>query len=198
MDILLKEFQSWKKENSPFYSELKEHGSVLYDRFVPVYEVLNFLDSEITEMRLVPDDDLDKIFSVGYEYLNDQVQTCIMYLETYFKKDLHEFMHYDLVVNALLYLEDVRYELHEQNLNPNNEEIDMLVEELESMLAEKKPVPDTFNLYVDDVLQKAIGEEKFQFVGIIDIFVNVAETLGLYLDEDEDILIGKELEGEGQ
>ncbi len=198
MDSLLKEFRSWKKENSHFYSELKEHKSVLYDRFVPVYEVLNFLESEITEMRLKPDDDLDKIFSVGYEYLNDQFQTCMMYLETYFKQDLHAFMHYDLVVNALLYLEDVRYELSEQNLNPNNEEIDMLVEELESMLAEKKPVLDTFNLYVDDVLQKTIGEEKFQFVGIIDIFVNVAETLGLYLDDDEEILIGKELEGEGQ
>jgi len=196
MEDLLKEYRSWKKENAPFYEELKEHGSILFDRFQPVFEVLAFIDCEIGASRMEANDDLDKIFSVGLEYINDQFQTCKMYMDTYFAGDFHAFLDYDKVISALLYIEDVRYELSEQGLSPKEEEIDMLVEELELMLEERRTVPDTFFLYVDDVMHTAIGEQEFEFTGIIDIFVDVADTLGLVLDEEEEILIGKDLEGD--
>lgn len=198
MEELLKEFHSWDQENSAFYHELAHHESVLYDRFRPVYEVLRHIYTEITEKRLEASDDLDKIFSVGMEYIHDQFQTCKLYLDTYFANDFHQFLEYDKIVSALLYLEDVRYELDEKKLKVNEAEIEMLVEELELMLEEKRPVPETFTLYVDDVLQQALKDVSFQFVGIIDIFVDVAEALGLYLDEEDEILIGKEIEGENQ
>gem|GEM_PF-307282 len=196
LDPLLKEYGSWHKENEEFYRELEEHDSVLYDRFLPVYEVLNYLYGEITGNNLEETDDLNKIFGVGLEYINDQFQTCKLYLDKYFQNDLHVFLAYDRVVNALLYLEDVRYELEENGLDANNEKIDLLIEELEAMLEDKKPVETTFSLYVDDALHDAIGEKISSFVGIIDIFVEVAETLGLQLYEENEIVIGKNLEGD--
>lgn len=196
MDNLLKEFRSWYKENKELYAEFMHHDSVLFDRFQPVIEVLNHIESEIATGSLEANDDIDKIFGVGLEYINDQFQTVKMYLETYFNDDLHAFLDYDKVINALLYLEDVRYELDEKGLKTVDLQIEQLMEELEAILESGKEVPDTFNLYVDDVLQQAIGDKLSEFVGIIDIFVDVAETFGLYFGEAEDIVIGRDTEGE--
>ncbi|MBN2696985.1 MAG: hypothetical protein JXR38_05540 [Bacilli bacterium] len=196
MDNLLKEFRSWYKENKELYAEFMHHDSVLFDRFQPVIEVLNHIESEIATGSLEANDDIDKIFGVGLEYINDQFQTVKMYLETYFNDDLHAFLDYDKVINALLYLEDVRYELDEKGLKTVDLQIEQLMEELEAILESGKEVPDTFSLYVDDVLQQAIGDKLSEFVGIIDIFVDVAETFGLYFGEAEDIVIGRDTEGE--
>ncbi len=196
MDRLLKEFRSWDKENADFYAELKDHGSVLFDRFQPIVEVLRHLETRIAGNELKPNDDIDKIFGVGLEYIHDQFETCKMYLDNYFKSDLNHFLVYDKVVNALLYLEDIRYELDEKDLETIDPQIEVLMDELEAMLESGKDVPETFNLYVDDVLRQAIGDKLANFVGIIDIFVDVAEAFGLYFDETEDITIGKDMEGD--
>ncbi len=193
MEQLIKEFIAWNKENAAFYSELKEHDSCLYHRFKPVYEVLGHLESEITAGTLAASDDLDRIFAVGMEYLNEQFQTVRLYLENNFQGDLHALLHYDLIINALLYVEDLRYELIEQKINADEAALGKLVEELETLLETKNTIPKNIKIYVDDVVFRAIGDKKFTFNGIIDIFASIADTLGLDLDEEEEVLLGKDI-----
>ncbi|QLY40409.1 hypothetical protein HF295_05915 [Hujiaoplasma nucleasis] len=193
MNERLKEYQSWYLENKDFYDHLESHNSILYTRFKPVYEVLLFLFQEYKDQDSL-DDDIDKIIQVGLEYLYQQFFTCNIYLEKFFNHDFHHFMHYDTLINYLLFIEDLRYELAEQKIQFDEEEMENLLEELEEIITEKKDIPDNYNVYIDSRLLDVIQEKQYEFHSIIDIFVDIALTLGLDLDEEEDeIVIGKEI-----
>lgn len=193
MDELIKEFQSWNKENREFYQELEEHGSCLFDRFKPVYEVLSYLESKISGKELEPSDDLDRIFVVGLEYLSDQFHTVKLYLETNFGGDLHNLLKYDSMINAILFIEDLRYEITEQRVKADEGALDLLTDELERIITGKAGIPENFKLYVDDVVHQAIGDQNFTFNGIIDIFQSIAETLGIFTDEENEVVLGKDI-----
>ncbi|MDD4354754.1 MAG: hypothetical protein PHP61_02500 [Candidatus Izemoplasmatales bacterium] len=196
MERITREFLAWNKENVDFYQELQEHDTSLYTRFQPVYEVLRFLASEQVSENHSLSIDEEKIMSVGLEYLHDQFSTCKLYLESFFQNDFHRFIVYDRVVSALLLCEDIRYELSDKNDQKRLDALEMLMEELESLLEEEKPLPDNFKLYLDDQLHQILGSRAEKFLGIIDIFVNIAETLGLDLETTPDKVIGKEIKGE--
>jgi hypothetical protein len=193
MEYLFSEFASWKKENESFYEELKEHEAILFDRFYPVYEVMNHIVKEVGTGNLKWDADLKKIFDVGLAFLHDQFESCKIYLDTDFKKDLHAFLAYESIVNYILYIEDVRYELEEKQLEYDDLAMEKLLDELEEIIDRKKPVNRNLGLYVDQKINQIIGDNKMDFYGIIDIFNDVAETLGLYLFEDDEIVLGKEI-----
>ncbi len=192
MDIY-SEYASWVKEIQDMYMELKEHHLSLYDRFMPIYEVLNHIYEKLHTNELEKDDDIEKIFSVGFEYLHDQIETCKMYLEDVFKNDFHAFAEYDVVFSSLLYIEDVRYELSEKKFQVDEKKLNDLIEELELLVNHHAEIPENLILYVDDILSSVIKDKGFEFYGIIDIFIDVAETLGLYLFEEEDFVIGRDV-----
>jgi translation elongation factor EF-G len=193
MDYLFSEYASWKKENAFFYEELKEHETMLFDRFYPVYEVMNHIEKEVAAEKLKFDDDLKKIFDVGLAFLHEQFETCKIYLDTDFKKDLHAFLAYESIVNYILYIEDVRYELVEKNLEYDDQLVEELLDELEAIIDQRQEIAENFGLYVDEKVNRIIGDHSMDFYGIIDIFTDVAETLGLYLFEDDEIVIGKDI-----
>jgi len=193
LEQLIKEFSSWNKENQKLYHELEEHDSPLYDRFQVVYEVLSYLEKMITSGELKPNDDLDRIFMVGLEYLSDQFYTLRLYLETNFHNNLHELLKYDTVINAVLFIEDLRYEIKEQGIKTDEKAFDDLSDELEKIITDESAIPDNFKLYVDDVIHKAIGDQKFTFNGIIDIFHSIAETLGIFTNEENEVVLGKDI-----
>jgi len=190
----LREFEAWDKENHEFYDELQEHDSVLFERFLPVYAVLDTLSKQTRLGELdANDDDIDKIVSVGLEFLNEQFDTCKLYLETKFAGDLHQFLEYDRVVNSMLFIEDLKYELEEKHARYNREILENLQDELEEFMNTKAEIKPELNLYVDDKVNQIIGNRHFKMEGIVDIFVDIATTLGLELFVEDDILIGKDI-----
>lgn len=193
MNYLFAEYESWKKENEEFYQELQEHEAMLYERFYPVYEVMSQICGQVKKETLELTDDLKKIFDVGFAFLHDQFETAKMYLETNFKNDFHHFLDYESIVNYLLFIEDVRYEMQEKHLEYNDEQIEDLLDELSEIIDKQKPIPENFGLYIDEKLSQVMGDSEAEFYGIIDIFMDVAETLGIYLYEDEDIVIRKDI-----
>ena len=192
-EYLFSEFVSWKTENADLLEELREHEAVVFDRIYPVLEVLNQMEKRVGSGSLPMDADLRKIFDVGFAFLSEQVDTCRMYLETYFKNDLHAFFEYESVINYVLFVEDVRYELEEKNVKYDEDAAEALLDELERVIAEKQPVSENLGLYVDDRVNRIIGDNDSDMYGIIDIFTDVADTLGIALYEDDEIVIGKDI-----
>jgi hypothetical protein len=189
----LKEYAAWKKENEAFYQQLEDHNAVLYDRFLPVYAVLEHMYTNISNGMMEFDEDMEKIFTIGLEFIHDQFQLCKLYLQNTFSNDFHAFYEYDSVFSMLFYVEDVRYELVEAELGYDEELLEEIVSQLEEIIEEKKPIQDTLGIYVDDVLQKVIGDASFEFYGIIDIFMEVADVFGITLFETEDVILGTDL-----
>lgn len=192
MNELLNEYKSWIKENQKFINHLKSHDSSLYTRFMPVYEVLNFLYETYIKNPQEFTDDLLKIFQVGYEFLHTQIFTCNIYLEKTFNNSFHDFLEYDRVIGYLLYVEDLRYELKEKDKKIDNKIIDNLVKYLEDLMVNKEDVPNTLNLYVDAEVHRIV-DGSIDFHSIIDIFVEIAETLGIDLYFETDFMVGKDI-----
>jgi hypothetical protein len=193
LDALLNEFKSWKKENQPLYLDLKAHESLLFDRFYPVFTVLDHILQETTAKRMKLDSDLIKIFDVGLAFLNDQFESCKIYLSTNFHNDIHELMKYDSVINYVLFAEDVRYELEEKQRKYDKDTLDKLCDKLENIIDKQLPVDGNLGLYVDEQIRVICGDNELDFYGIIDIFSDIADTLGITLYEDEEIVIGKDI-----
>jgi len=189
---LLKEYQSWYSENREFFEGLKSHQSALYTRLYPVYDVLYYLYKENKKCDSL-DEDLDKIVQVGLEYLHQQLFTCKLYYEKFFDKDFHAFLEYDRVINYLLFLEDLKYELNEKKIDYNQTDFEDIIEYLESMISEKKDVPENLNVYIDSKISNLIQLDSYEFHSIIDIFVEIADTLGLSFEEEENIIIGEDI-----
>ncbi len=193
MEKIIKEYNQWLKDNQHFILHLREHDSTLYTRLAPIYEVLNYLAEENENNGLDFDDDIYKIFQIGLEYLHSQIATCKLYLENAFKNDFHHFMEYDVVVSYILYLEDLKYEIIENNIDYKKQSLDKLVSFLENLMSDKSEVPDNLNIYVDSEVHKIVDSTEFHFHSIIDIFVEIAETLGIQLYYEDDYLIGKDI-----
>jgi hypothetical protein len=193
MKKLIKDYTSWMSDNKNFYDHLKNHDSVLYHRFQPVFDVLYYLYEEYKENDSEFNDDIEKIFQVGLEYINMQFFTCKIYLHKVFSKDFHIFLVYEQVINYLLFLEDLEYELVEKTIKFDKNEFDKLAEYLDNIIEKKAEIPENLNLYVDSQIHKLIDEKNYHFKGIIDIFVEIGETLGIDFDEDTDYIVGKEV-----
>ena len=101
-------------------------------------------------------------------------------------------MHYDRVIGYLLYIEDLRYELEEHNQKSNTVAINKLVDYLEKLMINEEEIPDTLNLYVDAEVNK-LFDKSLDFHSIIDIFVEIAETLGIDLYYESEYVIGKDI-----
>ncbi|PKL01093.1 MAG: hypothetical protein CVV56_02300 [Tenericutes bacterium HGW-Tenericutes-1] len=193
MDDWLKEFDAWDKENHNFIEELHEHNSVLYDRFLPVYAVLESLKQQTQEGLIDVNDDIDKIVSVGLEFLHDQLDTCKLLIDTKFKGDFHQFLEYDQVVSALFFIDDLKYELEEKKVKYNRDILEKLEDELEELMDKKQDIKPELNLYVDDQVNIIIANKDINMYGIVDIFSDIADTLGLELYQEDEILIGRDI-----
>jgi hypothetical protein len=193
MERLLADYRAWKLEQDEFLEELEEHDTMIYDRWLPVLAVMDHLDEKIRTKAIKPNQEIETIAETGAAFLNDQVQTAKLYLDTAFKGDLHHFLEYETVVCYLLTIDDVRYELAEKNAAFDPEGFMALQDELESILDEKKEIPDALGIYVDDKVKALSGEHYDSFYGIIDIFMDVADALGIDIYESEDIVVGRDL-----
>jgi hypothetical protein len=166
---------------------------MLYDRFLPVYAVLDHIYQEVKGDKMQFDTDLQRIFNVGLEFLHDQFETCKLYLETQFKGDLHAFLERGQIVSYILFVEDVRYELVEKAGGHNDEKLLELLERLEGFLDVRTEIDENIGIYVDSVVKDVTADAEFELYGIIDIFMDVAETFGLYLFEDDEFVLGQDL-----
>ncbi|MGD9762066.1 MAG: hypothetical protein AB7U52_06525 [Candidatus Izemoplasmatales bacterium] len=193
MEKLFKEYSGWLSDNRDFYEHLKGHDSALYFRLQPVYDVLYHLYEEYKTHMNDATEDIEKIFQVGLEYLNMQFFTCLIYLNKTFEKNFHAFLEYDKVINYSLFVEDLKYELVEKSIKYDNQELEKLSGFLDDIIENKKPIPDNLNLYVDGKIHKIIEADDYHFTGIIDIFVEIGDALGISFDEDLDYIIGDEL-----
>lgn len=193
MNIIIKEYNQWLKENQNFIINLREYDSSLYTRISPIYEVLNHLKDKYETDNVSFDIEIYKIFQVGIEYLHSQINICKIYLENTFKNNFHRFLEYDKIIGYLLYIEDLRYELQEHQISYNKKIMDNLIEYLEDMMLNLKEVPGNINLYVDSEIHRIADISKFDFYSITDIFVEIAETLDIELYIENEYVVGKDI-----
>lgn len=193
MERLVADYRAWKSEQESFLEELEHHETMIFDRWLPVLAVLDHIMDRWKQKKLKPSLELETIVETGSAFLNEQLQTAKLYLDTAFHGDLHQFLEYETVVCYLLTIDDVRYELAEKNATIDTEGFLALQDELESILDEQKEIPEALGIYVDDRVKSLSGTHYDSFYGIIDIFMDVADTLGIDIYESEDVVLGHDV-----
>jgi len=191
-NLLYKDYASWKIENTHIIEQFEKNSSVIYERLEPVYEVLNYIyDMVVADNEL--NEDLETIFQVGFNYLNTQFDIIKIYFETLFQSKCEDFDEYSNLIIFLLYIYDLRTDLENNDINSDIEELNDLETNIENAVMERRDDHEFINSKMNETLAIVFDLMNYEYVSIVDVFVEIAENLGLYIYEDEDLIIGKEI-----
>lgn len=191
-NIIYKDFASWKIENTHILEEFDKNRSVIYERLEPVYEVLNHIYDIVVEKNEI-DEDLETIFQVGFNYLNTQFDIIKIYFETLFQSKCEDFDEYSNLIVLLLYIYDLRTDLENNDIDSDIEELNDLETNIENAVMERRDDHEYINSKMNETLAIVFDLMNYEYVSVVDVFVEIAENLGLYIYEDEDLVIGKEI-----
>ncbi len=194
-DLVLKDFANWKMDNVDVLERLRNEDSPIYDRLEPVYLVLNHIYREAVDNGGSLDEEMENIFQVGFDYLSNQFDVVRIYYEKLFKSDCAAFSEFSTLVGYLLFISDLRADLEEYEAEAELDftELNDVETMIETMIAQR----DTRFEYAAERLNRAVDELieplGFEYVSIVDIFVEIAGTLGIALDRGESLVIGEDI-----
>lgn len=191
-NIVYNDFASWKMENINVIEQLKTNKSIIYDRLEPVYEVLNHIYDMKVEKQEV-DEDLDVIFNVGFNYLHTQFEMIRIYFETLFQSNCDDFVHYSEMILYLLYIFDIKSDLENNGINSDIPDLNELEINIENMIVERREDHLLIHAKINETFATVYDLMGYEYVSIIDVFVEIAENLGIFIFDDEEILIGKDI-----
>ena len=191
-ELVLKDFVNWKLDNIEVLERFKSHGSFIYDRLEPVYAVLNYIYEQAVEYGEL-DEERETIFQVGLSYLHAQFEVIKIYYQKLFNSSCAAFERFTPLVGYLLFIADFRADLEEIEDQIDFRELNEVETLLENMIAEQR---DDFE-YAASRLNKAIDSIvknlDFEYVSIIDIFVEIAENLSIDLSTSETLVLGEDI-----
>ncbi len=189
---IYKDYASWKIENNDTIEEFIKNHSIIYERIEPVYEVLNHIYHMIVEKQEV-DEDLETIFEVGFNYLNTQFEIIKIYFETLFQSKCDDFVEYSDMILFLLYIFDLRADMESNDIDTDIVELDDLEVNIENMIMERRDDHEFINSKMNETLPIVFDLMDYEYVSIVDVFVEIAENLGIFIYEDKELVIGKEI-----
>lgn len=191
-EFVLKDYASWKMENYEMLEQFKQNGNPIYDRLEPVYVVLeNLYEMACSNEQL--DEDLENIFNIGFQYLYSQLNLTKIYFENLFKSACDDFEEYSEMLLFLLYIFDLRTDLESHDLDSDLEVLNNTETYIENMIMQRGHDYDFVRDMMNETIKQVFETIDYEYVSIVDIYVEIAENLGIYLYEDDELIIGKEI-----
>lgn len=191
-DLILKDFVNWKMDNDEIIDKFRSINSSIFRRLEPVYAVLDYTYQKAIYHGPL-NEDLETIFQVGLNYLGAQFEIIKIYYQTLFSSKCESLEEFGPLVNALLYINDFRSDIEKFEDYVEIEELDEVEQMIEDMIAQKnrdfKEAEDALN----DVMHKIVALLDYEYTSIIDIFAEIARSLGIGLTEDSVSYLNKEI-----
>ena len=183
MDIYI-DYANWKLEKYDLISTLVKNKSKAIARFTSVIAVVDYLyDKFVNEKSL--DEDLELIFSSGFDYIYDEFMMIETLLQNKFNNDYNELEKYSKTINLLLYINDfqneaLNYEEGKFDLKP----LDDLNDKVMKFLDNKKNAPDEYFAILSDITSSMFDNLDEEFHTIDQIYYEIAVELGIYKDDE--------------
>lgn len=190
--LIFKDYAAWKLDNVKMLEQFQHNKSVIYERLEPVYVVLEHIYDMVCDQKEI-DEDFQTIFEVGFNYLNSQFEIIKIYFETLFSSNCEDFNEYSEMLIYLVYLLDIRNDLEAHGFDSDVPELNELEEQIENMIMERRSDYTYIADRMNTVLDQIFTDIKYEYVSIVDVFVEIAETLGIFIYEDEDYVLGKDI-----
>jgi len=190
--LIYKDYANWKLENQMMFEQFQENNNIIYDRLEPVYTVLNYIYDLVCEEEKL-DEDLETIFEVGFNYISNQFSVIKIYFETLFQSKCDDFIDSSEIVLYLIYIFDVRNDLENNGFESDLDVLNECETTIENMIMERKKDYVFVANLVNDTLKKVFSVINYEYISIVDIFVEIAENLGIFLYEEEELVLGKDI-----
>jgi hypothetical protein len=191
-NLIYKDYAAWKLENIQILEQFQHNDNIIYERLEPVYAVLNYIYDMVCEGQEL-DEDLETIFEVGYQYLSNQFEVIKIYFETLFQSKCDDFQDYAQMLLYLIYINDIRSDLENNGIDSDLEVLNDTETTIENMIMERSKDYVYIGNLMNETLKQVFSKIDYEYVGIVDIFVEIAENLGIFLYEDKEFVIGKEI-----
>ena len=191
-ELVLKDYANWKMDNAEVLETFKQHGSMIYDRLEPVYAVMDYVYQRAINHGTL-NEDLETIFQVGLNYLHDQFEAVRIYFEKLFSGDCSIFEHYAVLVGYLMFIGDFRADLEGLEETLDFTALDDVENTIENMIATRENNYVYAGEILNEATQEIVDQLDFEYVSIIDIFVEIARNLGVAIHNDEMSIFGKDI-----
>ena len=191
-NLIYKDYAAWKLENQEILEQFNRNDNAIYDRLEPVYAVLNHIYDMVVNGEEL-DEDFELIFHSGFDYLSMQFEVIKIYFETLFQSKCEDFDEYSGLIVLLLYIYDLRTDLENNDIDSDIEILNDLETNIENTVMERRDDHEFLNSKMNEALSVVFELMDYEYVSIVDVFVEIAENLGLFIYEDEELVIGKEI-----
>lgn len=174
------EYANWKIENYDLLKYLVESNSDLIIRFKHVIDVTDYLYDRLIDDQNYTDDE-DQIFETGFYYLFDQIDEIVTLLKSSYKNNIKDLEQRAKDVNLLLSTIDFQNELLGVE-NFEQKDLEKLVDfeqNILKLLENKQEVP--INLYeeLDQMTLEIFSKLNLEYFPVNDIFLEIADELGI-------------------
>ena len=189
---IYKDYAGWKLENQQILEQFQGNNNIIYERLEPVYTVLNHIYDMICDGKEV-DEDFETIFEVGFSYLNSQFGVIKIYFETLFSSNCEDFIGYSQLLLYLIFIFDIKSDLENHGMSSDIESLNDLETEIENSIMERRDDYLYLSNKMNETLAEVFKEAKYEYVSVIDIFVEIAENLGIFLYEEDELVLGTDI-----
>ena len=164
---------------------------MLYERLEPVYVVLEHIyDTACDKQEL--DEDLETIFTIGFNYLHAQFSVMKIYFESLFQSNCDDFEAYQEMLLFLTYIYDIRTDLENHEIDSDIDSLNNTETYIENMIMERRDDFDYVRNMMNETLKDVFDQIDYEYVSIVDIYVEIAENLGIFVYEDDEYIVGKD------
>ena len=184
MDIF-EDYLSWKYENHELIQALVKKKSKTISRFTHVISVVDYLYDQKQKNALTEDEEL--IFSTGYDYIYDQFQMIGTILDCKFNKNIDEMEKYSKTINLLLYINEFRSEvLNQESVKEQITELNTLEDKVNKELDNKENAVEEDFILLNDITYKIFEKNGIEVHTVDQIFYDIALEYNLVNDNDDD------------
>lgn len=192
VDLIYRDYAAWKIESHEIINQFKDNDNVIYQRLESVIIVLDHIYDFVCE-GIEIDEDYNTIFEVGFNYLHSQFEVIKVYFESLFKKNCDDFINYSHAVLYLLFIYDIRTDIENHDIDVNLENLDIVEADIENLIMDRSDDFLVVEARLKETLDNLYESMGYEYQSIIDIFEDIAVTLGIRYIEQEDLVIGKDI-----
>ena len=92
-----------------------------------------------------------------------------------------------------IYIFDVRTDLENHGFDSDINELNDIETYIENMIMERREDYDYVRVTLNEALKIVFKSIDYEYVGIVDIYAEIAENFGIYIYEDDDLVIGQDI-----
>ena len=179
-ELVYHEYANWKLEQNDLIKYLRESDSDLILRFKHIFDVTDYLYDQLIDNPEYSEEH-DEIFQTGFYYLFDQMDKILELLKGAYQNDIKSLEKFSKEVNLLLSTIDFQNELlsvEDYDVNYMNQLLDFESDVMDK-LEHQETIPNEMYEKLDHMTYEMFNEMEVDFYPIQDIFLEIADELGI-------------------